>query len=88
MFDRKGYGFLKDTQTSETFYFHVSEVPGRRVLQSEQLVTFVVAGEPKREKAVDIQLVSAPAAINAVDTKNKTNTSTTEETHANRSSIS
>jgi len=59
-YHRKGYGFVLDAVTNQTYFFHVTDVIDRKVLQRDQAVTFSIGiGTKGREKALKIAVYEA-----------------------------
>ena len=64
-FGRKGYGFIRDLESRQQYFVHVSDIAGRKDLAVGQLVTFEI-GQPTpghAQRAILVELVSPIDAV-------------------------
>jgi cold shock CspA family protein len=67
-FGRKGYGFIRDSESRKQYFVHIKDVAGRRDLLVGQLVNFEVGPETPdhNQRAIRVDVISSSDPCNAV----------------------
>jgi len=69
----RGFGFIYSDETKRRVFFHVSSLTGAAAPEINQVVTFDLAGDAKRQpdKAINVKIVSTTAGLTALAASNK-----------------
>jgi len=61
-FGSKGFGFLTDSKTGKSLFFHVADVEGRRELRAGDHVEYQEALYPKGPRAIQVNPLKSTGA--------------------------